>query len=100
MIEPRRFFPAVAIGGAGAGAAIAIPVLGDVLRCCFCIGVMAGAGLSMKLWLDTHRAENLTASERRNIFRANCIGCKFENMARTKPVMRCNRKCKRWIDAS
>ncbi len=60
MVELRRFFPAAAIGGAVAGVAIAIPVLGDFLRCCFCVGVMAGAAASMKLWLDTHRAENLT----------------------------------------
>ena len=63
MIDPRRFLPAVAIGGGAAGAVIAIPLLGDALRCCFCIGVMAGAGASMKLWLDTHRAENLTHAE-------------------------------------
>jgi hypothetical protein len=63
LIEPRRFFPAAAIGGGVAGVAIAIPVIGDLLRCCFCIGVMAGAAASMKLWLDSHRAENLTAME-------------------------------------
>jgi hypothetical protein len=63
LIEPRRFFPAAAIGGAAAGVAIAIPVIGDLLRCCFCIGVMAGAAVSMKLWLDSHRAENLTPIE-------------------------------------
>ncbi len=62
-MEPGRFFPAVAIGGAIAGAIIAIPVLGDILRCCFCVGVMAGAGASMKLWLDTHLAENLTPTD-------------------------------------
>jgi hypothetical protein len=63
LIEPRRFFPAVAMGGGVAGVAIAIPVLGDLLRCCLCIGVMAGAAASMKLWLDNHRAENLTPVE-------------------------------------
>jgi len=63
VIEPRRFFPAVAIGGAAAGVAVSIPVIGDLLRCCFCIGVMAGAAVSMKLWLDSHQAENLTASD-------------------------------------
>jgi hypothetical protein len=63
LIEPRRFFPAVAIGGAAAGVAISIPVLGDLLRCCFCVGVMAGAAGSMKLWLDTHRAEDLTPTD-------------------------------------
>jgi hypothetical protein len=63
LIEPRRFFPAVAIGGAATGVAISIPVLGDLLRCCFCIGVMAGAAGSMKLWLDTHRAEDLTPTD-------------------------------------
>ena len=60
MIDARRFFPAAAIGGAASGAAISVPVLGDLLRCCFCIGVMAVAGAAMKLWLDGHRAENLT----------------------------------------
>jgi len=63
MIEPRRFFPAVAIGGAITGVIIAVPVLGDLLRCCFCVGVMAGAAASMKLWLDTHRAESLTPTD-------------------------------------
>jgi hypothetical protein len=61
--EPQRFFPAVAIGGGIAGVVIAIPVIGDVLRCCFGIGVMAGAAASLKLWLDTHRAENLTVTD-------------------------------------
>jgi len=60
LIEPRRYFPAVAIGGGITGVVIAVPVIGDMLRCCFCIGVMAGAAASMKLWLDSHRAENLT----------------------------------------
>ena len=60
MIEPRRYFPAVAIAGAVAGVAISIPVLGDILRSLLCVGVMAGAALAMKLWLDTHPAENLT----------------------------------------
>ena len=63
MIEPRRFFPAAAIGGGVMGVVIAIPVIGDLLRCCFCIGVMAGAVGSMKLWLDSHRAENLTPTD-------------------------------------
>ena len=63
MIEQRRYFPAVAIGGSVAGVAIAIPVIGDLLRCCFCIGVMVGAAASMKLWLDSHQAENLTPVE-------------------------------------
>ena len=40
---------------------IAIPVLGDLLLCIFCVGVMAGSAGSMKLWLDTHRAENLAS---------------------------------------
>ena len=43
MIELRRFFPAVAIGGGVAGVVIAIPVIGDLLHCCFCVGVMLGA---------------------------------------------------------
>ena len=63
MIEPRRFFPAVAIGGGIAGVVIAIPVVGDLLLCTFCVGVMAGAAGSMKLWLDTHRAEDLTPAD-------------------------------------
>jgi hypothetical protein len=60
MIDPRRFFPAVAIGGGAAGVVLAVPVLGDLLRCLFCVGVMAGAAASMKLWLDSHQAEDLT----------------------------------------
>ena len=60
MIEPRRFFPAVAVGGGIAGVVLAVPVLGDILRCVFCVGVMAGAAASMKFWLDSHRAEDLT----------------------------------------
>jgi hypothetical protein len=63
MIHPRRFFPAVAIGGAVTGFVLAIPILGDVLRCALCIGVMAGSLLSMKLWLDSHRAEKLTPTD-------------------------------------
>jgi hypothetical protein len=63
MIHPRRFFPAVGIGGAVTGFVLAIPVLGDVLRCALCIGVMAGSLLSMKLWLDSHRAEKLTPTD-------------------------------------
>jgi len=59
-MHPRRFFPAVAIGGAITGFALALPIVGDILRCALCIGVMAGSLLSMKLWLDAHRAENLT----------------------------------------
>jgi hypothetical protein len=62
-MDPKRYFPAVAIGGAAAGAAIAIPILGDILRCCLCVGVMAGAGASMKLWLDAHPASSLTPTE-------------------------------------
>ena len=62
-MEPKRFFPAVAVGGGLAGVIVAIPVLGDLLRGLFCIGVMAGAAASMKLWLDTHRAENLALAE-------------------------------------
>lgn len=60
MIEPRRYFPAVGIGGGIAGVLLAIPVLGDFLRCVLCVGVMAGAAGSMKFWLDSHRAEDLT----------------------------------------
>jgi hypothetical protein len=63
LIDPRRFFPAIGIGGGIAGIALAIPVLGDVLRCVVCVGVMAGAAGSMKFWLDSHRAEDLTATD-------------------------------------
>jgi hypothetical protein len=63
LIEPRRYFPAVAIGGGVAGVAMAIPVLGDLLRCCLCVGVMVGAGASMKIWLENHQAENLTPTD-------------------------------------
>lgn len=62
-MEPRRFFPAVAIGGGVTGFLVAVPILGDVLRCALCIGVMLGALLSMKLWLDAHRAETLTSRD-------------------------------------
>jgi hypothetical protein len=62
-VHPRRFFPAVIIGGGAAGFLMALPILGDVLRCALCIGVLAGSGLSMKLWLDTHLAENLSPTE-------------------------------------
>ncbi len=62
-MHPKRFFPAVVIGGAAAGFLLALPFLGDVLRCAFCFGVVAGSALSMKLWLDTHLAENLTPVE-------------------------------------
>jgi hypothetical protein len=62
-MDPQRYFPAVAIGGGAAGVAMAIPVLGDLLRCCLCVGVMLGAGISMRLWLESHQAENLTATE-------------------------------------
>jgi hypothetical protein len=51
------------MGGGAAGIAMAIPLLGDLLRCCFCIGVMVGAAVSMKLWLDNHQAENLTPTD-------------------------------------
>jgi uncharacterized membrane protein YedE/YeeE len=60
LVEPRRYFPAVVIGGAVAGVAMSIPFLGDLLRSLLCIGVMVGATLAMKLWLDTHPAENLS----------------------------------------
>jgi hypothetical protein len=63
MVDPRRLFPAVAIGGAVTGFVLAIPMLGDVLRCALCVGVMAGSLLSMKLWLDSHLAENLSAAD-------------------------------------
>jgi hypothetical protein len=59
-VDPRRFFPSVAIGGALTGFLLALPILGDILRCAVCVGVMAGSVLSMKLWLDSHRAEKLT----------------------------------------
>jgi hypothetical protein len=62
-MHPRRFFPAVAIGGGLTGFVLALPILGDILRCAMCIGVMAGSLLSMKLWLDAHRAENLTPTD-------------------------------------
>jgi hypothetical protein len=62
-MHPKRFFPAVAIGGAVTGFLLALPVLGDVLRCAMCIGVMGGSVLSMKLWLDGHRAESLTPTD-------------------------------------
>jgi hypothetical protein len=62
-MHPRRFFPAVAIGGALTGFLLALPVVGDILRCALCIGVMGGSVLSMKLWLDAHRAENLTSTD-------------------------------------
>jgi hypothetical protein len=62
-VEPRRFFPAVAIGGGVTGFFVAVPILGDVLRCALGVGVMLGSILSMKLWLDAHRAETLTASQ-------------------------------------
>jgi len=62
-VHPRRFFPAVAIGGGLTGFVLALPILGDILRCAMCIGVMAGSLLSMKLWLDGHRAENLTPTD-------------------------------------
>lgn len=62
-MEPRRFFPAVAIGGGVTGFFVAVPILGDVLRCALCVGVMLGSVLSMKLWLDAHRAETLTPSQ-------------------------------------
>jgi len=62
-MHPRRFFPAAAIGGAVTGFLLALPVLGDILRCAMCIGVMGGSVLSMKLWLDGHRAENLTPTD-------------------------------------
>lgn len=51
------------MGGGAAGFLIALPILGDILRCALCLGVLAGAGLSMKLWLDTHLAENLSTAE-------------------------------------
>jgi len=62
-VHPRRFFPAVGIGGAVTGLVLALPVLGDILRCAACLGVMAGSTLSAKLWLDSHRAENLTSTD-------------------------------------
>jgi hypothetical protein len=62
-VEPRRFFPAVAIGGGVTGFFVGVPILGDVLRCALCVGVMLGSVLSMKLWLDAHRAETLTPSQ-------------------------------------
>ncbi len=63
MIEPQRYFPAVAIGGGLAGVVLGIPFLGDLLRGCLCVGVMAGAAASMKLWLDAHQAEDLTSTD-------------------------------------
>jgi hypothetical protein len=62
-VHPRRFFPAVAIGGGITGFVLALPILGDILRCAACLGVMAGSLLSMKLWLDSHRAEKLTVTD-------------------------------------
>ena len=62
-MHPRRFFPAVAIGGGITGFVLALPILGDILRCAACLGVMAGSLLSMKLWLDSHRAEKLTVTD-------------------------------------
>jgi hypothetical protein len=62
-VHPRRFFPAVLVGGGIAGVLIAIPVLGDFLRCVLCLGVLAGSVVSMKLWLDSHLAENLSTVE-------------------------------------
>jgi hypothetical protein len=62
-VDPRRFFPAVVIGGGVTGFFVALPILGDVLRCALCVGVMLGALLSMKLWLDAHRAERLTPND-------------------------------------
>jgi hypothetical protein len=62
-MDPRRFFPAVAIGGGVTGFFVAVPILGDVLRCALCVGVMLGSLLSMKLWLDVHRAEMLRPSD-------------------------------------
>lgn len=62
-MHPRRFFPAVLFGGGAAGILIAVPLLGDFFRCALCLGVLAGAALSMKLWLDTHLAENLSTLE-------------------------------------
>jgi hypothetical protein len=62
-VHPRRFFPSVAIGGGLTGFLLAIPILGDILRCAVCLGVMAGSLLSMKLWLDSHRAEKLTGAD-------------------------------------
>jgi hypothetical protein len=62
-VDPRRFFPAVAIGGGVTGFFVAVPILGDVLRCALCVGVMLGSLLSMKLWLDSHRAEMLSPTD-------------------------------------
>ncbi len=62
-MEPRRFFPAVAVGGGVTGFFVALPILGDVLRCALCVGVMLGSLLSMKLWLDSHRAERLSPAD-------------------------------------
>jgi hypothetical protein len=62
-VHPRRFVPAVLLGGGAAGFVLAIPFLGDVLRCGLCLGVLGGAALSMKLWLDTHLAEKLSPVE-------------------------------------
>ena len=62
-MEPRRFFPAVVIGGGVTGFFVALPILGDVLRCALCVGVMLGSLLSMKLWFDAHRAEILSSRD-------------------------------------
>ena len=62
-MHPRRFFPAAAIGGGLTGFLLALPILGDLLRCALCLGVVLGSLLSMKLWLDAHRAENLTPGD-------------------------------------
>jgi hypothetical protein len=62
-VHPRRFFPAVAWGGGATGFLLALPIVGDILRCAVCMGVMAGSLLSMKLWLDSHRAEKLTSAD-------------------------------------
>lgn len=62
-MHPRRFFPSVAIGGGLTGFFLALPIVGDILRCALCVGVMAGSLFSMKLWLDSHRAEKLTPTD-------------------------------------
>jgi hypothetical protein len=45
------------------GFLLALPILGDIFRCAAGIGVAAGSLLSMKLWLDAHRAEKLTPAD-------------------------------------